>query len=197
MKSIKYGLPLIAALALGFGVATTIKLNPKAEVTQPVYQPSGPNSTGSRLYGSGIIEPRDGTVSVSSPLSGTVSQVNVVAGQKVLKGAPLFSLDNREILDDVKIRRAALDVKKAELDRMKAGSHPDEIRAAEKRQEANRRRGGRTHTAGSSGGSRSPWPHRRSLALTLRSDGTLYNAEERLLRASPRTAGHEGTHGDL
>lgn len=136
MKLIKYGLPLIAALALGFGVATTIELSPKAEVTQPVYQPSEPNSTGPRLYGVGIIEPRDGTISVSSPLSGTVSQVNVVAGQRVSKGDSLFSLDNREIADEVKIRRSALDAKKAELDQMMAGSHPDEIRAAEKRLEA-------------------------------------------------------------
>ena len=135
MKLIRYGLPLLAALALGYGIATTLDLAPEMEVTRPVYDPPGPGTSGARVYGLGVVEPPGGVVSVTSPLSGIVAAIAVVPGDRVAKGDVLFVLDDSEVAADVAIRRAALEAKRAELAQMKAGAHPEAIRAEEHRVE--------------------------------------------------------------
>ena len=54
-------------------------------------------------------------ISIGTPLSDVVTEVNVAAGQSVQAGDPLFKLDNRQRLADLAARRAELQVAESEV----------------------------------------------------------------------------------
>jgi multidrug resistance efflux pump len=101
----QFGVPAIAALALGFAVVNVIRASDsRPELAPPEPPPS--TSFADRVGGVGIVEPASELIAMSVPVAGQVAQVLVVAGQDVAAGAELFRLDDRE-------RRAELDVRRA------------------------------------------------------------------------------------
>jgi len=67
----------------------------------------------------GIIEAGNENVRIAPPLAGLVTKVHVVVGDHVKAGAPLFQLDDRELL--------------AQLETREAGIPPEQARIAEQR----------------------------------------------------------------
>ena len=65
---------------------------------------SEPAAGDGRVAGSGIVEASTGTIAVGTPVTGLVERMDVTWGQHVPKGAPLFRLDARDLLN----RRATL-----------------------------------------------------------------------------------------
>ena len=130
---IKYGLPIVAALALGFGIATTWLLKPKNELTAPVHQPAVTTIAGTTVAGLGVIEPRSECVAIGCSLSGIVAKVHVTPGQIVAKGAPLFSLDDRELRAEWELQNRMLDLEKTKLERLRAGTRPEDLPPARHR----------------------------------------------------------------
>lgn len=132
----KYGLPLLAALALGFGVATTMLLTPKHELTMPVNRPAVTTLSGPTVAGLGTIEPRSESISIRCPLSGIVAKVHVEPGQTVEKGQPLFSLDDSALKAELELQNRMLDLESVKLERLKAGTRPEDLPPARYRVEA-------------------------------------------------------------
>jgi multidrug resistance efflux pump len=130
---IKFGIPLVAALALGFGVATTMLLNPKEELVEPLNRPAVTTLAGPTVAGLGIVEPRSERVGIGSPLSGIVAEVHVVAGQTVKKGAGLVTLDTRDLRAELQMRCRTLELAEARLTRLRAGTRPEELPPARHR----------------------------------------------------------------
>lgn len=60
------------------------------------------------VAGAGLVEASSENIAVGSPLAGTVERVHVRVGEKVAKGAPLFTLDERQVRADLATREAAL-----------------------------------------------------------------------------------------
>jgi RND family efflux transporter MFP subunit len=66
------------------------------------------------VAGSGIIESISENIAIASPLAGVVKQVFVKAGDTVEKGQPLFSLDDRDALAELQVRKAEVERARAQ-----------------------------------------------------------------------------------
>jgi HlyD family secretion protein len=129
----KFGVPTLAALALGFGIATTMLLKPKEELTQPAGRPAVTTLHGTTVAGLGTVEPRSECVAIGCPTSGIVTKVYVTPGQIVKKGQPLFGLDERELHAELELQSRMLDLEKAKLERLQAGTRPEDLPPARQR----------------------------------------------------------------
>lgn len=130
---VKYGLPVLAALALGYAIATTVLLEPSQEMAVPVNPPAITTLPGPTVAGLGTVEPRSECIALGCPLSGIVAKVHVQPGQIVRKGQPLFTLDDRELRAEFELKNRFLDLEKVKLDRLKAGTRPEDLPPARHR----------------------------------------------------------------
>ena len=94
----RHVLPVLAAIGL-IGAAFYIFGNlPDRETSEPEAQP--PRATGElaqapRVAGAGIVEPSSEVIDIGSALSGLVSDLRVAPGDRVERGQPLFTVDDR------------------------------------------------------------------------------------------------------
>jgi HlyD family secretion protein len=65
---------------------------------------AAPVDANGQVAGSGIVEASTGTIAVSTPVTGLIERMEVSWGQQVARGAPLFRIDARDLLN----RRATL-----------------------------------------------------------------------------------------
>lgn len=129
---VKYGLPLLAVIALSFSIFTVAKNRPvKANVAPPSAPPAAifPSQVGAV----GLVEPKSENISVSLPVPGLVTAVYVKAGDDVVKGQKLFSLDDRDLQAELALRRSNLDLAKARLAKFESSPRPEEIPPAQAR----------------------------------------------------------------
>ena len=105
----KYLLPVLAIFGIGFAVLTVVKGSKTIPPAQPIVDPTAPPYTSS-VAGSGIIEANTENISIGTLIPGVVSHVYVSVGSKVKAGDPLFKLDDRDLMAQLAIRRAALRV---------------------------------------------------------------------------------------
>ena len=110
---IRYLLPLLAIIGFGLGVLTVIRGNQPVKVAAPVAQPSD-SPYNHFIAGSGIIEAKNRNILIGSALPGLIQSLHVKVGDQVLKNDLLFTIDDRDML-------ALLEVRKADLERAKAG----------------------------------------------------------------------------
>jgi HlyD family secretion protein len=100
-------LPLLAAVALGLGLASVARTQPRrAPADPPAAPPASPFE--STIAAVGIIEPSSENVAIGTHLTGIVERVAVVAGARVRRGDLLFALDARHLDADVAARQATL-----------------------------------------------------------------------------------------
>jgi multidrug resistance efflux pump len=79
----------------------------------------------------GLVEPSSENIAVSTPVSGLVVVVHVKAGDRVPRGAPLFSLDDRDLKAELALRMTNLEVARSRLARLEHAPRPEEIPQAE------------------------------------------------------------------
>ncbi len=99
-------LPIIALVGLIFAVITVFG-RPAEPKTEPLVLPPT-SSYASAVAGIGVVEPQSEVISLGSDLQGLVRNVHVKVGDKVEIGAPLFTLDERDIDAQIKTLEAAL-----------------------------------------------------------------------------------------
>ena len=107
-------------LALAGVLATTamvVRLNGQAPVTPPPIEPS-PKPYDVSVAASGIIEALSDNVAIGVPLAGLVTDVHVQVNDRVGEGQPLFTLDRRELVAQLKVSQASLAVSTAHLQRL-------------------------------------------------------------------------------
>jgi len=91
-------LPVLAVIGMGLGAAYIATTLPDRQTAEPVEQP--PRPTGElgdapRVAGTGLVEPASEVIDIGSALSGLVTRVNVVPGDRVTAGKVLFAVDPR------------------------------------------------------------------------------------------------------
>jgi HlyD family secretion protein len=128
----KYGIPLLAALALIFATLSVARLRPKESHVEPYLPPPSADFAG-KVGAAGIVEASSENISVSLPVPGLVSAVYVKAGDRVTKGQRLFSLDDRDVRAELALRESNLELAKARLEKLAASPRPEEIPPAEAR----------------------------------------------------------------
>lgn len=105
----------LAGVALG--VLLLLHFLRAEPVPSPAVAPS-PKPPGTRVAASGIVEAFGDNVKVASPVGGVVAKVPVSLGDWVQAGQPLFELDSRMAVANVKSAEAALMVARAQLARV-------------------------------------------------------------------------------
>ena len=128
----KYGIPILALLALAFAAASVARLRPVESKVEPDLPP--PSASFKNKVGAvALVEASSENIAVSLPVPGLVIAVFVKAGDRVQKGQRLFSLDDREIRAEMVLRESNLELSKARLTRLESSPRPEEIPPAEAR----------------------------------------------------------------
>jgi multidrug resistance efflux pump len=79
----------------------------------------------------GLVEASSENIAVSPPIPGLATQVYVKAGDRVAKGAKLFSIDDRDLRAELGLRRSSLALAQSRLDKLLQSPRPEEIPPAE------------------------------------------------------------------
>jgi multidrug resistance efflux pump len=126
----RWFIPVIAAFALTFGIISVVRSQPRREATDPPVQP--PESAFARNVAAvGLVEPESENVDVSCPVSGLVTAVYVNAGDRVHAGQKLFSLDDRDLQAELRVKQAALTAAQARLKKLQEEPRAEEVPPAE------------------------------------------------------------------
>ena len=90
----RHGIPRLAAAMIGFaGWSVASKYRPRQVTAPPIAPPTSPYDN--QIAGSGIVEPASEVIALAIERGGVVVRVDVVAGNRVRAGQPLFSIDDR------------------------------------------------------------------------------------------------------
>ena len=125
-----YVLPTLALAALAFA-AYHVSLGYQAPPKLPLPAEPGRNPYGKTIAGSGILEARTENISVGSLVPGVVTEVFVKVGQKVKRGDSLFTLDDRQLRAEEKLREAMVALAQAQVDKLKDMPRREELPPAE------------------------------------------------------------------
>lgn len=128
----RFGLPLLALLALIFAISAAWKWRAVKQSTAP---PEAPPTAGFQhtVGPVGLVEASSENISISTAVSGLVVQVYVKAGDRVKAGQSLFALDDRDLKAEIGTRRATLEAAKSRLAKLEQSPRPEEIPPAEAR----------------------------------------------------------------
>lgn len=133
----KYILPLLAIAGLALAVMTVRAQSKEIKPAQPVALPaSAPYDA--NVPGAGLVEPSTENIDIGTHVSGVVTKVMVKAGDRVKAGDALFTIDDRSLQAELAVRRAAVAVASAEIQRLQGRPRVEEILPAEARVEAQR-----------------------------------------------------------
>jgi len=127
---LKYGLPVLAALILAFAIFAMVRSQPTHAVVPP---PSPPPTAGfaASVGAVGLVEANSENIAVSLPVQGMVTHVYVKAGDHVVEGAKLFSIDDRDLRAELGLRISTLAVAQAKLGKLLRSPRPEELPPAE------------------------------------------------------------------
>lgn len=128
----KFLLPALAIAGALFAAWSAANASRKTEPTPPVVPPAR-SLFASAISGAGIVEASSENIAIGSPVSRIVTDVFVRIGQEVKKGEPLFRLDDRDWKAQLGIRRTALELAEAKLNRLRAAPRIEDVPPAEAR----------------------------------------------------------------
>src|SRR5262245_24119449 len=123
-------IPVIALAALAFASAKAFDWRWRHEETSPPAAPAAV-AFADTVAAVGLIEPSSENIAVSTSVPGLVVAVHVKAGDRVQRGAPLFSLDDRDLGAELALRKTSLEVARSRLARLEHAPRPEEIPQAE------------------------------------------------------------------
>ena len=126
----KYTVPIAAVLSLSFAITWALASKPVHKPTVPLSAP--PESTSDHTVAAvGLVEPESENIELSCSVSGMVTNLYVKAGDYVDRGQPLFTVDDRDIRAQLDVKRAALALARARLQKLEEAPRAEEIPPAE------------------------------------------------------------------
>src|SRR4029453_15421739 len=114
---LRFGVPIIAAALLVFGVVTVLQSRSVRPPPPPTNPPPGA-AYARTVAGVGLVEASSENIAISTPVSGLCTQVYVKVGDRVRTGQKLFSLDDRDLQAELTVRRRSLGVAQAQLEKL-------------------------------------------------------------------------------
>jgi len=128
----RWTIPVIALFSLAFTSAKAYEWRWRNEPSPPPANPATAPFTNT-VAAVGLVEPSSENISISTAVPGLVNAVHVKVGDRVGKGASLFSLDDRDLRAELALRQSNLDVVRVRLTRLEQAPRPEEIPQAEAR----------------------------------------------------------------
>ncbi len=126
----RFTIPAIAIASLLFAIIWTVAATPVHKTTKPPSPP--PQSSSENAVGAvGLVEPESENVEISCPVSGLVTAVYAQAGDRVQAGQKLFSLDDRELQAELRVKETALEAARAKLKKLEEEPRAEDIPPAE------------------------------------------------------------------
>ena len=128
----RYTIAIVAVASLVFALIWTVAATPVHKPTTPPSPP--PVSTSDKAVGAvGLVEPESENIAISCPVSGLATAVYVNAGDRVHARQKLFSLDDRDLQADLKVKSAAADAAREKLLKLEQEPRAEDIPPAEAR----------------------------------------------------------------
>ncbi len=127
----KYFLPLFAVIGLTLAIYTVVQARQSPPPSRPTVEPPARPSVARSLAGAGIVEARRENIPIGVNVPGVVTRVSVKKGDRVLKGAELFRVDDRDLRAQLRVREAELASIKAQWHKLKAAPRPEDVPPAE------------------------------------------------------------------
>src|SRR6516162_5080410 len=91
----RHGIPLLAIAMVSFaGWSIAAKHDPRVAASTPIAAPTNPYDD--NVAGTGIVEPASEVIALAIERGGIVSGIDVMAGDRVKAGQPLFAIDDRD-----------------------------------------------------------------------------------------------------
>ncbi len=128
----RWMIPLIALISLAFTSVKAYEWRWRSESSPPPADPARASFMNT-VAAVGLVEPSSENISISTAVPGLVTSVYVKAGDHVSKGAPLFSLDDRDLRAELALRRSNLEVVRGRLSRLEQAPRPEEVPQTEAR----------------------------------------------------------------
>jgi len=116
-------LPIVALIGIAIAAWLIFSGQPDRSTTEPAEQPPkavGDLANAPRVAGAGIVEPASEVIDIGSALSGLVTDVRVRPGDRVGKGAVLFTVDARAARANLDQANAAIQEARASIDEANA-----------------------------------------------------------------------------
>lgn len=85
----------------------------------------------SYISGVGIVEASSENILINAPVNRIVDKVSVELGQKVKKGDELIQLENKDLQANLEVQKAAYNIAKVKLEKLKALPRPEDVTNAE------------------------------------------------------------------
>lgn len=127
-----YLIPLLAIIGVLFAVRTVLVTSKPKEPSLPIIEP--PRAPfDSFVAGSGLIETSTQNIGIGTPVPGLVTRVDVVVGDPVKAGDPLFRLDDRDLNAQLRAEQAAADAARARVAELQARPRPEDLPPLEAR----------------------------------------------------------------
>jgi len=107
-------LPMLAIAGIAYATIAVMRTHPHRETSDP---PAAPPTSPFQetVAGVGLIEASTENISIGAHLPGVVARVFVNVGQQVKASDPLFQLDDRHLIADLEVRKAALAASEAKV----------------------------------------------------------------------------------
>lgn len=126
----KYAVPVVAIFSLTFAITWALASKPVHKPTVPPAAP--PQGTSENTVAAvGLVEPESENIDLSCSVSGMVTGLYVKAGDHVSQGQRLFTVDDRDIEAQLNVKRAALALAEAKLDKLERAPRAEEVPPAE------------------------------------------------------------------
>jgi HlyD family secretion protein len=130
---LKFGVPILAAAALGFGAATTVILKPEDQLIAAATPPATTTLGADTVAGLGELQTPDEQISISTAVAGVVGTVHVTTGMVVSTGQPLFKIDEPALDAELVLKQRALETATSRLAKLVAGTRPEDLPPAQAR----------------------------------------------------------------
>ena len=104
-------LPILAVIGIAvaaFYIFSDLPDRATAEPEQQPPKPTGELAEGARVAATGLVEPASEIIDIGSALSGLVTDLRVEPGDRVEKGQPLFTVDDRAVRAQLSEAQAAI-----------------------------------------------------------------------------------------
>lgn len=122
----RYLLPVLAVVSFSFAMLQMTKAQQTPPPVSPPVDP-GKSPFGRQVSGAGIVEPETENINVGTHVPGVVKAIHVRVDDRIQAGAPLFDLDDRQMLAELSVRQAMRDNAAAQFAKLQAMPRREEL----------------------------------------------------------------------